>query len=66
MTVPDRLPAVVVSLSREARERGDALALGLNKVAKSYKIIATLYIMRDILHTISHLSLILQLATIDL
>ena len=30
------LPAVIISLEREATERGDALAVGLSKVLKKY------------------------------
>ena len=40
------LPAVLVSLGREAEDRGDALAHGLSKVVRQYKVIATLYDVR--------------------
>ena len=50
------LPAVLVSLGREAEERGDALAHGLSKVVRQYNFIATLYMMCDILPVITRLS----------
>ena len=37
------LPAVCVTLGREAEERGDALALGLSKAIRSYYFMASLY-----------------------
>ena len=60
------LPAVITSLEREAEERGQALAVGLCKVVKKYTFIATLYMLCDILPTISRLSCIFQSSTIDL
>ena len=59
-------PAVCFSLSREAQERGDALALGLSKVVRMYNFIATLYMMCDVLPVITRLSCKLQTASIDL
>ena len=56
------LPSVIVSLSREAEERGDALALGLHKVVQQYN----LYMMTDVLPIVSRLSRILQASSIDL
>ena len=47
------LPAVLVSLDREAQERGDALDHGLSKVVRQYGFIATLYMMCDILLVVS-------------
>ena len=60
------LPAVLTSLSREAEERGDALALGLWTVIKKYDFIATLYMMCDVLPIVNRLSRILQAKDIDL
>ena len=60
------LPAVLVSLGREAEERSDALAHRLSKVVRKYKFIATLYMMCDILPPITRLSCVLQSTSIDL
>ena len=60
------LPAVLVSLGREAEERGDALAHGLSKVVRQYKFIATLYMMCDVLPSITWLSCVLLSTSIDL
>ena len=60
------LPAVITSLEREATERGDALAVGLSKVVKRYKFIASLYLMCDTLPIVSRLSRLFQVATIDM
>ena len=60
------LPSVITSLSREAEERGDVLALGLHKVVQQYKFIATLYMMTDLLPTVTRLSRALQASSIDL
>ena len=57
------LPAVITSLEREAEERGQALAVGLCKVVKKYTFIATLYMLCDVLPTISRLSCIFQSST---
>ena len=59
-------PAVCVSLSREAQERGDALAIGLSNVVRKYNFVASLYMMCDILPPVSRLSCILQSSHIDL
>ena len=60
------LPSVITSLSREAEERGDALAFGLHKVVQQYKFIATLYMMTDLLPIVTRLSCALQASSIDL
>ena len=60
------LPAVITSLEREAQERGDALAHGLSKVVKSYRFIATVYMMNDVLPVVSRLSCALQASHLDL
>ena len=57
-------PAVCTSLSREAEERGDALAVGLHNVVRKYNFIASLY-MCDIFPTVTHLSCTLQASCID-
>lgn len=60
------LPAVIASLEREATERGDALAVGLSRVVKHYNFVASLYMMCDVLPTVSRLSRIFQFSTIDM
>ena len=59
-------PAVCVSLSREAKERGDALAVGLSNVVRKYDFVASLYMMCDVLPVVSRLSCVLQSSYIDL
>ena len=58
-------PAVCTSLSRETEERGDALAVGLHNVVRKYNFIASLYMMYDILPTVTRLSCTLQASCID-
>ena len=43
------LPSVITSLEREASERHDAQALGLATFVKSYKFVATLLMLADVL-----------------
>ena len=63
-TLKKILPAVTVSLEREAEERWEALAVGLCKVVQRYNFIATLYMMMcDALSKVSRLSRIFQLYT---
>ena len=61
-------PAVCVSLSREAEERGDALAVGLYvyNVVRKYNFVASLYMMYDVLPAVSRLSCVLQSSCTDL
>lgn len=54
------LPSILASLEREAQERGDAQAMGLSVFMQSYKFIATLMMMRDILPHLSSLSKAMQ------
>ena len=49
---------VIASLEQEAEERGEALAVGLNKVVQKYNFIATLYMMCDSVEYFSYLLLI--------
>ena len=65
-TLKKVLPAVIVSLEREAEERGEALAVGLCKVVQKYNFIATLYMMCDALPKVSRFSQIFQQSTIDM
>ena len=39
------LPAIITSLEREARKRGQAIAIGLCKVVKHYDFTSTLYMI---------------------
>lgn len=58
-------PAVCASLSREAEERGYALAVGLHNVVRKYSFVASLYMMCNILPTVTRLSCALQASCID-
>ena len=60
------LPAVLVSLGREVKERGDAPAHGVSKVVRQYNFIASLYMMCDILPVITRLSCVIQSTSIEL
>ena len=60
------LPAAIASLEREAKERGEALAVGLSKVIQKYNFIATLYMMCDALSKVSRLSRNFQLSNMDM
>ena len=59
-------PAVCASLSREAEERGDALVVGLHNVVRKYTFVASLYMMCDVLPTVTRLSCALQASCIDM
>ena len=50
------LPSIITSLHKEATERNDAQALGLSKFISTYKFVASLYMMSDVLPILSHLS----------
>nr|XP_006823127.1 PREDICTED: uncharacterized protein LOC100368807 [Saccoglossus kowalevskii] len=60
------LPSVIVSLEREASERGDATAAGLSVFMKQYNFIATLYLLSDVLPHLTKLSLLFQRRYLDL
>ena len=60
------LPAVLTSLEREATERSEPMAIGLLKTIKTYKFVATLYLMCDLLPHLARLSCMFQAADIDL
>ncbi|CAG2186740.1 unnamed protein product [Mytilus edulis] len=53
-------PSIITSLEREAKERGDAQALGLATFVQKFDFIATLYMMCDLLPPLSQLSKALQ------
>ena len=58
-------PALLVSLDREASERGEPTARGLLVFVKSYKFLACAYLLSDILLHLSRLSRIFQKQNID-
>lgn len=59
------LPSVITSLKRESTERNDAQALGLLKFVCTYKFVACLYMMSDVLPILSHLSKLFQKKSLD-
>ena len=65
-TLVRAFPALCISLSWEAEERGDALAVGLSNVVRKYDFVALLYMMCDVLSAVSRLSCVLQSSCIDL
>ena len=60
------LPSLLVSLDREASENGEPTALGLYKFMKSYKFVASVYLLSDILPHLGRLSRIFQKENVDL
>lgn len=60
------LPSILVSLDREASENGEPTAHGLYKFMKSYKFVATAYLLFDVLPHLSRLSRIFQKENVDL
>ena len=60
------LPSVLVSLSREASERGEPVAAGLLNMITQLKFIATLLLLCDILPHLNRLSCMFQSADLDL
>ncbi|KAL5022022.1 hypothetical protein ScPMuIL_001177 [Solemya velum] len=65
-TLRQILPSVIVSLEREAQEKGDSLALGLAKNVQTLQFVATLYTMCDILPQLSILSKCFQESSLEL
>ena len=59
-------PAILISLDREASERGEPTAHGLLKFMKCYKFLACAYLLSDVLPHLSRLSRIFQKQNIDL
>ena len=60
------LPSLLVSLDREASENGEPTALGLYKFMKSYKFVASVYLLSDILPHLGCLSRIFQKENVNL
>ena len=59
------LPSVLTSLEREASERHDGQAFGLATFVKSYKFVATLLMLSDILPPLANLSRAFQRKDLD-
>ena len=53
-------PSILVSLDREASERGEPTAHGLFKFMKNYRFLACAYLLSDILPHLSRLSRVFQ------
>lgn len=60
------LPSLLVSLDREASERGEPTALGLLRFVKSYKFVACAHLLADVLPHLGRLSRIFQKQNVDL
>ena len=60
------LPSLLVSLDRESSENGEPTAVGLYKFMKSYKFVASVYLLSDILPHLGRLSCIFQKENVDL
>ena len=65
-TLRRSLNAVIVSLEREADERGDPAALGLVHMIKTYRFVATLHLLCDVLPHLSRLSKAFQKRDVNL
>ena len=64
-TLRRSLPAVVTALEREGTERSDPTAIGLAKIVKNPKFVATLYFLCDVLPTLCTVSKVFQTTAID-
>ncbi|XP_035683974.1 zinc finger protein 862-like [Branchiostoma floridae] len=62
----ESLPAVIISLDHEAKQNGNAVASGLLKWLKSYKTLATLYLLCAVLPQLTSLSLCFQQSKVNL
>ena len=60
------MPALIVALEREVTENDNAIACGLVTTIKSYKLVATVYLLSDILPHLSVLNLVFQREVVDL
>ena len=60
------LPALVRTFEELYEESGDAEAYGLSKLLCTYKFVACLYMLCDVLHTVAKLQASLQAKEIDL
>ena len=59
------LPSVLVTVDRQAAEKGDVLALGLKVACTKYKFVAALMMMSDILPHLARLSKLFQVCLND-
>ena len=66
IAVRSTMPALIVALEREVTENDNAIACGLVTAIKSYKLVATVYLLSDILPHLSVLNLIFQKEVVDL
>ena len=60
------LPSLLISLDREAAERGDPTEKGLPKFAKAYNFVACTLLLADILPHLNRLSLLFQNQCVNL
>ena len=60
------LPSLLISLDKEAAERGDPTTNGLLKFAKTYNFVACTLLLADILPLLNRLSLLFQNQCVDL
>ena len=65
-SVRECLPALVHTFEELYEESGDAEAYGLSKLLCTYKFVACLYMLCDVLHTVAKLQASLQAKEIDL
>ncbi|XP_038075866.1 uncharacterized protein LOC119743514 isoform X1 [Patiria miniata] len=64
-TVRQCLPSLLISLEREAAERGDPKAVGLASFMKTYNFAATVSMLSDVLPHLTRLSLLFQKTNVD-
>ena len=60
------LPALVATFEEIYEESGDAEAFGISKILCTYKFVACLYMLCDVLHTVAKLQGSLQSKELDL
>ena len=64
-TIRRILPSIIAHTEKEAEEKGDALALGIVHVIRSYYFVASVYLLSDVLPHLSRLSRLFQERDID-
>lgn len=60
------MPALIAALEREVAENDNAIARGLVTAINSYKFVATVYLLSDVLPHLSVLNLVFQKEDVDL
>lgn len=60
------MPALVATFEEIYEESGDAEAFGISKILCTYKFVASLYMLCDVLHTVAKLQGSLQSKELDL